>query len=193
MRRIITGVAIGMLCIATGAHVAQAQAPVPLDPGAAGPTNATGPCTASATVTGGFKIDPYESSGVYEIPLAGSASYEGTVGVAETERAISGSVVIKTPPFVPNITLTDQWEWNGTAVRNKDKGMVSWDLPASLPRDVILTVEGVHNDAGVRCTGSVEIKIEGSPFDTPITPISLGGTALAAAGMAFAIRPKGAA
>lgn len=157
------------------------------------PPNATGGCTANAVIDDGTVIDPYVSSGVYEVPISGSATYEGSVPEVETPRPINGKVEILTPPGIPNISIDDKWTWDDPeATRLDDSGEVSWDLPSVLPRGVQITVEGFHAENGtVVCEGSVTIEFEGGPFDSPLTPISLVGTALAGAGVFVASLAKG--
>jgi hypothetical protein len=165
-----------------------------LDPNATLAPNATGQCTASATIAGGFTIDPYASSGVYVVPITGSANYTGSVAVAEGTRPASGKVEIKTPPGIPSITLDDQWTWGPEVTGVGKAGTVSWELSDWLPRDVELTISGVHNENGaIFCEGSVKVSFDGSPWDSPITPLSLGGTALALGGLGWTARSKAAA
>jgi len=168
----------GIALLAAGTAAAQAT----------DPPNATGACTASATVTGGETIDPYASSGVYEIPLSGTASYAGAVGDGQDrpERDFNGKVVIKTPPGVPDIELTDEWTWNGPGTGASKAGDVDWDLPSVMPRGVPFRVEGFHQDNPERCEGYVNVKIEGGLFDSPLAPAALGGTALAGLGVGLA-------
>ena len=116
--RLLLGTA-GVAVLAGWGSVALAQSDDPvLDPSATLAPNASGQCTASATIVGGFTIDPYASSGVYVVPITGSANYTGSVAVAEGTRPASGKVEIKTPPGIPSITLDDQWTWGpeGTGV-----------------------------------------------------------------------------
>ena len=159
------------------------------------PPNATGDCTATAVLDNGTVIDPYVSSGVYEVPISGSATYEGSVPAVETPRPINGKVEIITPPGIPNISIDEDWTWDDPAATGLgEAGEVSWDLPSVLPRGVQITVEGFHAENGtVVCEGSVTIEFEGGPFDSPLTPISLVGTALAGAGVFVAGLAKGGA
>jgi hypothetical protein len=192
--RLLVGAA-GVAVLAGWGSVALAQSDEPiLDPNATLAPNATGQCTASATIAGGFTIDPYASSGVYVVPLTGSANYSGSVAVAEGPRPASGKVEIETPPGIPSISLDDQWTWGPEVTGIAKTGTVTWELSDWLPRDVELTVSGVHNENGaIFCTGSVKISFDGSPWDSPITPLSVGGTALALGGLAWTARPKGVA
>ncbi|MFK7917499.1 MAG: hypothetical protein AB8G14_05445 [Ilumatobacter sp.] len=179
-RRITTGLLAsgGFLLLGAGAA----------DAAATDPPNATGECSAEAVIDGGERIDPYASSGVYEIPLSGSAEYSGTVGTGEErdERSFNGSVVIETPPGLPDIELTDQWAWSGPGTGATETGNVNWDLPAALPRGIPLKVVGFHQDAPERCEGHVFVKVEGGLFDSIIGPAAIGGTLLAGVGVAFA-------
>jgi hypothetical protein len=175
----------GLVLLAAGTAAAEAT----------DPPNATGGCSAFAIVEGGERIDPYESSGVYEIPLAGTAEYEGQVGDGEDrpERAFDGEVVIKTPPLLPDVELTDEWTWDGPGTGAFAKGDVTWDLPAGLPRGVPFKVEGYHQDDPERCEGYVRVTIEGGLFDSPVAPAALGGTALSLLGIGVAGIKRGVA
>ncbi len=148
-----------------------------------------GPCTVSATILEtGAAIDPSASGGVYTAPLQGSASYEGSIAVAAEERPINGQVSVATPPGVPSFTLKS-WE-DDDADSVSDSGTVTWDIPSFVPRGVIVTVSGYHNDTGARCDGSIQVKIEGGFFDSPVGPASLVLTALFGLGLLFAAVPR---
>lgn len=149
------------------------------------PPNATGDCQARATLSNGVTVDPYQSSGVYEIPLSGTADYTGQVGDGSErdEREFSGQVVVKTPPGFPDIELADAWTWSGSGTGQSDSGTVDWDLPDVMPRGVPFKVEGFHQDDAIRCEGWVQVEIEGGLFDSPLAPAALAGTALAMAGV----------
>ena len=168
------------------AHAQSGSASEPLRP------NATGQCAGSATLSNGVKIDPYQSEGVYTVPLSGSAKYSGSVEVDEKRRrTASGRVEIKTPPLLPSITLGDQLTWGPEVTGVGEEGTVKWDLPNLIPRDVTITVTGVHNENGTAfCEGSVQIKVDGSPWDSPMTPISLVGTAALLGGLVWTGRGK---
>ncbi len=158
------------------------------------PPNATGPCRASATLSNGVVVNPYESSGVYEMPLSGSASYSGAVTAdVTTPRAISGEVRIITPPGIPDITLTDEWVWDDPEADGiSSDGDVSWNLPKSLPRGVEMLVDGFHSEPGVLCEGSVIVKLEGGFLDSPVSYVAIGGTVVGAIGLLLAMFSSGA-
>lgn len=179
-RRVMTGLIAGGGIMLLGAGVAHAEA--------TDSPNATGACTAEAVIAGGESINPYASSGVYVIPLSGSAQYTGTVGSGEDrdERGFNGQIVIETPPGFPDIELTDQWTWEGPGTGAAETGDVNWDLPSVLPRGVPLKVVGFHQDDPERCEGHVFVEVEGGLFDSVMGPAALGGTVLAGAGVAFA-------
>ncbi len=158
--------------------------------------DATGPCTASATLSNGVVVDPYDpalTGTVYEIPVSGSADYEGSVAATATPRPVSGEVAIQGPPGFGDITITDQWTWSDDSATSTSKtGSTSWDLPSALPRGVEMTVSGVHREDGVvTCEGTVLVKLEGGMFDSPVGYVAVVGTVLSAAGLAGAmvVRP----
>ena len=155
------------------------------------PPNATGPCQAQATLSNGVEVDPYVSSGVYEIPLSGTAQYSGAVtGSVTPPRPISGQVYID-GPLGTKISVFDDWTWStpDSDLVNKS-GSVDWDLPSWLPRGTELTVSGVHNDVGLVCEGSVTFKLEGGFFDSPLGVVSVVGTVLSGIGLVGALFAK---
>jgi hypothetical protein len=185
-QRITIGLLAGGGILLLSAGTAQAEA--------TDPPNATGPCTAEAVVTGGVSINPYASSGVYEIPLQGNAQYSGTVGSGEDrdERDFNGRVFIETPTFVPSIELTEEWTWSGPGTGAAETGDVDWELPELTPRGVPLKVVGFHQDSPERCDGHVFVKVEGGFFDSILGAGALGGTAVAGVGVALAGMRRGA-
>jgi hypothetical protein len=161
----------------------------------AGAQDATGPCTATATLSNGVVVNPYDpamAGTVYEVPIQGSASYEGSVEATTTPRPISGRVAIQGPPGFGDFTITDQWTWSSeNATTTSKTGTANWDLPAALPRGVEMKVTGVHRENGVAvCEGTVLIKLEGGMFDSPVGYIAVAGTLLSAAGVAGAMVVK---
>ena len=154
---------------------------------------ATGPCRAFAQVENGPLINPYESSGPFAIPLEGRASYEGQVGDGQDvdpPRDFSGKVVVKTPPGLPDIELTEKWTWNGPGPGKFDEGTVTWELPSAIPRGVPIRVEGEHKEEGIVCKGHVIIEVEGGFFDSPLGGAAVAGTAVTAAGVGGSMIPK---
>ncbi|MDA0269523.1 MAG: hypothetical protein O2798_02450 [Chloroflexi bacterium] len=153
------------------------------------PARLTGPCQVTATINGtGTTIDPSSSGGVYTVPLSGSANYSGSIAVPAEERFAGGSVWVVTPPGIPSFTIKS-WE-DPVAETVGDTGEVSWDLPGALPRGIIFTVEGVHNDTAT-CTGAITVKVEGGITDSPVGLASVALTLVTAAVLGFAAIPRG--
>ncbi len=152
------------------------------------PPNATGPCEAQATLSNGVVVDPYVWSGVYEIPLSGSAQYSGAVtGSVTPPRPISGEVYID-GPLGAKVSVFDDWTWSEPDSDLVTKsGSVDWDLPSWLPRGTELTVSGVHNDVGFVCEGSITVELEGDFFDSPLAVASVVGTVLSGLGLVGAL------
>lgn len=148
-----------------------------------------GACSVQATIEGYGSIDPSASGGVYTIPHSGSASYTASVAVSGEDRTISGAVSVSTPPFIPSIDIHDPWE-DTEADGNSDTGMVEWDIPSWVPGGITMTVSGFHNDEGVSCTGSIQVKLDGGITDSPIGVISLVMTVLTAIGLLGAAIPQ---
>ncbi len=153
------------------------------------PPHFEGPCQLSATIVeNGAAIDPAASGGVYTAPMSGSATYSGSIAVPPENRAHHGSVRVVTPPGIPSITLRS-WEDEDTDTV-ADSGSVSWDLPAVLPRGIVLTVEGFHEDTGGTCEGSIKVKLEGGILDSPVGIASLAMTALTGVALGAAALPR---
>jgi hypothetical protein len=181
IRHVAGGIGVGALMFLT-ASPAAAQSE---------PPNSAGPCQAQATLSNGVVVDPYVSSGVYEIPLSGSAQYSGAVTAAVTPpRPISGEIYID-GPLGAKISVFDDWSWSNDSSELVDKsGSVDWDLPSWLPRGTELTVSGVHNDVGFVCEGSVTLELEGGFFDSPLGAVAVVGTVLTGLGLAGALVAK---
>lgn len=154
----------------------------------------TGDCAGSATLESGEIIDP-EDDGPFEIPRTGSATYEGGLTGFDgrvDDRDFNGRVVVKTPPWVPDIEFDDDWTWKGPGSGTGRSGTISWKLPDILPSGVPFRVEGEHNDDLLTspCTGFVFVRVAGGFFDSPLGVISIGGTAVAALGTGAAMVAK---
>jgi hypothetical protein len=146
----------------------------------------TDPCSAEADVTGDDgtaygAITPKTNSGVYTVPIKGSASYNGLlVGVQEPEegRAHDGFVEVALPlGFSVNIK---SWS-EDDSTKVSDSGTVSWDLPAATPRGVEMTVSGEHHDPLGPCSGSITVKLDGGLLDSAVGVATAVGTVLLAA------------
>jgi hypothetical protein len=152
--------------------------------------NLSGPCQVMATIAeNGTVIDPSASGGVYTAPVSGSASYNGSIGVPAEERAFNGKVWVKLPRPFPSVNIKTWEDDNGKRV--SDSGTVTWDLPKVLPRGVIVTAEGFHQDTGARCSGAIKVKLAGGFLDSPAGPVAGVLTLLTFGGLALAATPKG--
>lgn len=161
----------------------------------AGAQDATGPCTASATLSNGVSVNPYDpamTGTVYEIPISGTAEYQGSVAAATTPRPVSGQVSIQGPPGIGAIEITDAWTWSSDSATSTEKsGIGSWDLPAALPRGIEMKVSGQHSENGVvTCEGTVLVKLEGGVFDSPVGYVAVAGSVLSTLGLAGAMVAK---
>ena len=149
------------------------------------------------------------AGGVMVLTLAGSAAHAGaglepgstcsasgtfrdagvTVDAATSSGApgpYSGSVWVKLPPPFGTVTVRS---WSGDSQTTSNSGTEHYNLPSMVPAGITFTVAGEHKDNNGRCAGSVQLQFDGSPLGSPITWVSLGGTALTGIGAAFALRP----
>lgn len=182
--RILLSMAVGFVALALLGVTAHAQ---PTGSDGTVPANLNGPCEVFATISGsGATVDPAASGGVYTVPIDGSASYNGSIAVPAEERPVNGSVWVVTPPGFPSITIRSWDDPYATTV--SDAGSVSWSLPGALPRGIELTVEGFHNDAA-SCDGSIVVKLEGGPLDSPVGVASVVLTFVTAGGLLFVAVP----
>jgi len=152
-----------------------------------------GPCEAQATVSGDGggsyeSIDPKAKTGVYTVPISGSANYSGSIDVEPPEdgRPISGSVQVALPAG-GSITIKS-WS-DEDAEGTSDTGTVTWDLPDITPRGIEMNVSGSHSDL-VSCSGAITVKLDGGLTDSPTGVVSLVLTLLTGLGMAFSALPK---
>lgn len=144
-----------------------------------------GPCEASATfVDGGFTVDPKTTDKV-TIPRADDVEWSGSVTVTE-ERHVDGSVTVKFPPPIGDVTVGD-WESEGEKAANS--GTYTYDLPEVLA-GFDIPVSGVHHDKGFTCTGSLVVRIDGGGLSSPATLASLGFTVVSGLGLFLAIRAR---
>ncbi len=123
-------------------------------------------CFVSGAIEGSGGYDPAASGGVYTVPIAGSASYDGgvIVDVPDEGREISGAVSVALPlGFSVGIRDWSDDDATGTTAN----GDVTWDLPDATPRGVPMTVSGFHNESGSPyCDGSISVKLEGGLLDS---------------------------
>lgn len=146
----------------------------------------TNGCQGSGTFEeGGLTIDA-EAIGVevVEIPGSDSVAWEGSVAAAPGEY--SGRIAVDLPPPFGEVEIDT---WDGDSDSTSNSGVKDYDLSSWVPADVEFKAIGSHTDENGTCTGFVNLKIEGGPFDSPLAPISLVGTVVTGAGLAATVRP----
>lgn len=150
-----------------------------------------GPCTASADLLGddgsATSVDADTTARV-TIPRAADVTYRGSITVPEADDMLySGSVTLDVAAGLDLIPGLDDpeiasWSWGGDTDETRTEGTTDYDLdlPADLGGGVKATATGSHTQAGVTCTGSLDITVGGSAAN----PASIGAGALTAAGAA---------
>lgn len=122
---------------------------------------------------------------VFEVPREGDVEWTGRVG--NPPGIYDGFIAVDLPPPFGSVTI-DTWDGDSDTLGNE--GLEEYKLPSLVPAGVEFKVFGEHRDEGNGvCTGYVLMKIEGGPFDSPLTPISLGGTVVTGVGTAAVLRP----
>ena len=158
----------------------------------AGPAAAelSGPCTASGRFEDSkVTVDPNATSGPIDVERKDTVSYTAAVEGATAPRAVSGEIKIDMPAPWPDITAGDWDDDDSDGVDKTDT--YTYNLPAIAPRGFDVEVSGFHQDKGLpKCSGHVTLHIKGGFFSSPAGPIALVITALSAAGLVIAARPK---
>ena len=103
----------------------------------------------------------------------------------EVEGATVALSVDLPPPF--GALRIDSWKGNSQSTGNA--GSKKYNFPKLVPAGVEFKVEGSHTDENGFCTGYVNLKIDGGPFDSPLAPVSLVATVASGAGLFGVIRP----
>lgn len=152
-----------------------------------------GPCQAKATISGTDggtyeTIDPKAKTGVYTVPIAGSADYAGSIAVSPPPagRPISGSVGVALP--LGSVLTLKTWR-DEAATKTSDSGTVNWELPAATPRGIEMTVSGSHADLQ-SCSGAVTVRLAGGLTDSATGMVSLALTGIAGLGVLVASTGK---
>ena len=151
----------------------------------------SGPCTGSATFQKGLEeggpltvTSDSVTDDVITVPRADTVAWTGSVTpTQEGEREISGYVALALPWPLGTVNLG---EWDGPSSTTTSSGTETYDIPSLVPAGMVFHVTGEHSEPGVTCTGDVQLKIEGSPFDTIVTPVLIGITALLGGALVFA-------
>lgn len=145
----------------------------------------TNGCQASGTWReAGLTVDAATATGVITIPRSDTVDWQASV--AAPPGAYNGSVWIELPPPFDRIEVDS---WSGDSQTTANSGSHEYDLPSVVPAGVEIVVAGEHTDANGSCSGSVTVQLDGGPFSSPLTAVSLFGTAVAGVGMAALLRP----
>ena len=146
-------------------------------------TKAGGPFTVTAE-----NVAPNE---VIEVPLKDTVHWQGSIEGASGTREFAGSVEVDLPWPLGTATIDT---WGGSTDKTGNEGDKTYSLSKTVPRGVEFEVTGQHSENGkVVCSGTVKVKVEGGPFDSPLTPIGIGGTVVSGVGLALAGLSKVAA
>ena len=152
--------------------------------GAPAAAEVDGSCSGSGTFQGaGITVDAAET-GTIVVPRGDTVEWQASLGGPPGE--FSGSIWVELPPPLGRLTLDS---WSGDNDRANRRGTRDYDLPSVIPAGVTFDVVAKHTDDNGVCMVSVSVEIDGSPFDSPITWVSLGGTVAFAAGTGAALRP----
>jgi hypothetical protein len=156
-----------------------------------------GPCEGQAVLTptdgGGPTVDVDGATDArVTIPRSADVEYSGSIAIPNPTEDMphSGEVVLVLPSILPDVTVAS-WSWSDTTDATETTGSTSYDidLPAGVLGAVQGTAEGNHTQAGVSCTGSLEIEIDGSAVNAGSIGSAVG-TVLAGAGMVLAARGR---
>lgn len=163
-------------CAAVGAAVGAAALV-----GAPAGATTNGKCTAAATFSDGHTVDADQDTA--KIPKRDTVNWRGSMSVpAGQEMAYAGHISIKLPVGSYEIR-----SWSGTTKKNASGGTDSYDIPKAIP-GMKGTVSGSHTQAGVTCSGSMEVEIEGGAGVAGA--VSVGGTAATGGLLALAARAR---
>ena len=163
----------GVLLVAGSASLAGAE------------ISGTNGCQASGTWReAGLTVDAATATGVITIPRSDTVDWQASV--AAPPGPYSGSVWVELPPPFGRVEIDS---WSGDSQTTSNSGSYDYDLPSLVPAGVEIVVAGDHADANGSCSGSVSVQIDGGPFSSPLTAVSLLGTAITGVGMAALLRP----
>ena len=147
-------------------------------PGTAGAT-ISGPCQASGDFATTGLVDASQTSA--SISDEDEVHWAGAIEIPNPtdNMSYSGSITLKAPPPVGEITIDS---WDGETDKISNSGNRHYDFSAYPPFKA--TVSGSHTQAGVTCSGSIELEVGGSLGAIGLA--SLGLTVVSGAGLVFA-------
>ena len=142
-------------------------------------------CQGSAVwLEDGLAIAAETDGGPYTIPRSDTVAWEGSV--ASAPGVYVGSISVDLPPPFGEVEIDN---WSGDSETTSNAGSHEYDFPSLVPAGVEFEVSGEHIDENGGCSGSITLELDGGPFDSPIAPISLGGTAIFAILTGLALKP----
>lgn len=112
-----------------------------------------------------------------------TVNYTGTTTAEITDH--EGEITIEIGPS--GIVVGDWSDENKPMPDLTKSGTKTIDIPNIVG---IFDVSGFHRGNGGACEGFAVVKIEGNPLSTPVGAGAVGGTALAAAGVGYAMLAK---
>jgi hypothetical protein len=121
---------------------------------------------------------------VVTIPRSDTVDWDGSV--AAPPGAYSGRIAVDLPPPFSELVVDT---WKGTSENTSNSGARKYNFPKLVPAGVEFQVVGYHTDQNGYCNGYVNLQIDGGPFDSPVTPISLVATVATGAGLFGTLRP----
>ena len=155
-------------------------------PRAAAELESTNGCQGSGSFRdGGFVVDAATVGGdLVTVPRSDTVDWQGSVAAPPGEY--SGSISVELPKPFGTLEI-DSWSGNSQTMANA--GAHEYDLPSIVPAGVEFTLVGEHVDQNGTCSGWVRMEVDGGPFDSPLTAVSLVGTAATGAGLLAMARP----
>ncbi|MEZ5262237.1 MAG: hypothetical protein R2755_10795 [Acidimicrobiales bacterium] len=174
MRQALRGVpalVVVLVCavaLAAGAGAWRASRQAPLPPSLEGPCSVRAELLPTATV-----IDPAVSAGVYPVPPAGTVRFDAVLsdGADRGRRRLQGSVRLDLPPPFGDATLAS---WDEDGGRLDTSGSRAYALPARwVPAGLTLTVHAEHREPGLRCAGSLQLRVSGSTTGSVLRPTAV--------------------
>jgi len=152
-----------------------------------GPCEATGVFQTGIKPAGWFTINAKSlGSATVVIPRQDTVNWQGAVDVPAQSRSYSGSIRVKLPPGFGSYTIDS---WRSTSDKVANQGVEEYKLPSVVPAGITFVVSGEHVEPAATCSGTVNVKIEGGAFDSPLAPASLVLTGLSGVGFFAVIRP----
>jgi hypothetical protein len=121
---------------------------------------------------------------VVVVPRSDTVDWQGSV--TAPPGVYSGEIGVDLPPPFGEVQVDT---WDGESDSTANAGAKDYDFPSLVPAGVEFRVVGSHTDENGSCSGYVNLEIDGGPFDSALTPISLAGTVVVGAGLVFTVLP----